>query len=196
MSNRLVSTAENVQRLRLDVNPTPGERIYYICIHVWNRILRSLRKTRVDCCCSRTQRCRSPSVRTWLISPRSHIRHIYVYYVGRYTCVTRRWTTVYDDKRLAITTVGKLCPPSRWIIISTCILYCRSGFDSKKKKKKPLLKCATMWRSVVCDCVGPTSKHLQQFNRNNSCVAVNPSYRLFYIVNGLSHDNRMRCTAP
>lgn len=32
MSNRSVSTTENVQRLRLDVNPPPGERIYYIYI--------------------------------------------------------------------------------------------------------------------------------------------------------------------
>jgi len=79
-------------------------------------------------------------------------RYRYILYSMVYTCVTRRRTTVYDDKRLAITTVGKLCPPSRWIIISTCILYCRSGSDSKKK---PLLKCATVWRSVVCDCVGP-----------------------------------------
>jgi len=33
MSNRLVSTTENVQRSRLDVNPPPGERIYFIYIY-------------------------------------------------------------------------------------------------------------------------------------------------------------------
>lgn len=39
MSNRLVSTTENVQRLRLDVNPPPGERIYYIIyIRMYTRI--------------------------------------------------------------------------------------------------------------------------------------------------------------